>query len=137
MISALNKATGEVIELPAETLGEVTQTWQTVQQYDTAITALKEQLKKKVRELADQEQIEEVNNTIFRVTSVQRMTYDKSVLRRLLDEDTLDVFLEVKKTAVDNYLKENIDDLRDVATEIRSSMVASGDPYEVIKLEKL
>ena len=137
MISALNKATGEVIELPADTLEEVTQAWQTVQQYDKAITALKEQLKKKVRELADQEQIEEVNNTIFRVTSVQRMTYDKSVLRRLLDEDTLDVFLEVKKTAVDNYLKENIDDLRDVATEIRSSMVASGDPYEVIKLEKL
>ena len=138
MITATNKATGEVIELPSETLEEVVSAWQVAQEYEKAAKALKDQLKKLVPKYVDHtNRSEEIGNVRFNVNSIQRMTYDKSVLRSTLDEDTFDVLLKVDKPAVDKYLKENLVELGEASTIIRQAMVADGQPYEVIKLEKL
>lgn len=137
-INAVNKATGEVIELEVANLEDLVKAWKIVQHYDKAAKALKEQLKSIVPEFVnDSGQSEEIDNAMFKVSSVQRMTYDKSILRDVLDEDTYDLFMKPDKKAIDDYLKENIDSLGEDATKLRKGMVADGNPYEVIKLEKL
>lgn len=74
---------------------------------------------------------------VVRVSHVQRMEYDKATLRVLLDEDVFDVLTKVDKTAVDKYIRDNLDDLGDIATKLRDSMMPSGKPYAVVKLEKI
>lgn len=138
MITAINKHTGEVVELPADTFQEVVTAWQIAKEYEKVSEALKTQLKKLVPEYIDQTgKSEEHNGYMFRVSNVQRMTYDKAVLRQYLDEDVLDLFLQPKKSAVDNYIKENLEQLGETAGILRKSMVEDGKPYQVIKLEKL
>lgn len=71
-----------------------------------------------------------------RISHVQRMEYDKATLRALLDEDVFDVLTKVDKTAVDKYIRDNLEDLGDVASQLRDSMMPCGKPYAVVKLEK-
>jgi hypothetical protein len=138
MIKAINEATGEVIELPTNTLEEVVNAWQIAQQYDKAATSLKDQLKELVpKYLSDNGRSDEVSNYQFKSNTVQRMTYDKTVLRQQLDEDVFDLMMKPDKQAVDKYLKENIEVLGDASTVIRQAMITDGKPYQVIKLEKL
>lgn len=138
MITAVNKGTGEVIELPADTLEQVVEAWKIAQEYDKAAKALKDQLKLIVPEfIENNNRSPEVGNVQFKINSVQRMTYDKSVLRQNLDEDTFDVMMKPDKPAIDKYLKENLEELGEASHIIRAAMVADGKPYEVIKLEKL
>lgn len=137
MIKATNKATGEVIELEVDNLEKVVSAWRVAQEYEKTAKALKDQLKKIVpKYVSDNGNSEEVSNHVFKINTIQRMTYDKSVVRSVLDPDTFDVLTKVDKTAVDNYLKENIETLGEVASTIRQSMIPDGKPYEVIKLEK-
>jgi hypothetical protein len=137
-VLATNKISGEVIELEVKDLASLIEAWRVAQEYAKTADKLKDQLKQLVPNFTDHTgQSEEYNGYKFRISNVQRMTYDKSKLRELLDEDTLDLFLEPNKTAIDNYLKENLEELGDISTEIRQSMVETGKPYEVIKLEKL
>jgi hypothetical protein len=137
-ITATNKATGEVIELDASTPEQIVQAWQTAQQYSKAADALKDQLKKLVPDLVGSRGISEpIGNCQFRITSVQRMTYDKSVMREVLDADTFDLMLKPDKTAIDRFLKENLEILGDASTALRTSMIAEGNPYQIIKLEVL
>lgn len=137
-ITATNKATGEVVELDADTLDQVMGAWRIAQEYEKTAKALKDQLKKIVPSyIVDNNRSTEANNFVFKVSSIQRMTYDKSALREALDEDTFDVLMKPDKPAIDKYLKENIDSLGEISTIIRKSMVADGKPYELIKLEKL
>lgn len=137
MITATNKATGEVIELEADTLESLMNAWRVAQEYEKTAKTLKDQLKKLVPKYVSDGKSDEKDNFVFRVSSVQRMNYDKSVLRDTLDEDTYDVFMKPDKIAIDRYLKENAESLGEISTIIRKSMVADGQPYEVIKLERL
>lgn len=137
-ISATNKATGEVVELQAGTPEQIVEAWRVAQEYDKTATALKDQLKRLVPDIVGPRGVSEpIGIYQFRVSSIQRMTYDKSVLREVLDEDTLDLFLKPDKPAIDKYLKENLEELGDASTRIRQSMVADGNPYQTIRLEKL
>lgn len=137
MITATNQSTGEVVELPDGSLEELIASWQVAQQYAKLADRLKDQLKTKVEKYVDDGKSPEVSGYQFKVSSVQRMTYDKAILRQNLDEDTFDVLMQPDKTAVDRYLKENLDDLGERSTIIRQSMTPVGTPYQVIKLEKL
>lgn len=138
LIKAVNKATGEVIELSAGTQEEIVTAWNIAREYEKAATALKDQLKKLVPEIVNTNGTsDDINGYMFRVSFVQRYDYDKAVMRQVLDEDVFDLLLKPDKSAVDKYLKENIDDLGDVSVRLRNSMVESGKPYQVIKLEKL
>lgn len=137
-ISATNKATGEVIDLPAGTPEEIVTAWKVAQQYSKAAEELKEQLKQIVPSLVDARgQSEVINGYAFRVNAVQRNTYDKAVMREVLDADVFDVLLMPDKGAVDKYLKENLETLGDASTKLRTSMIDMGTPYQIIKLERV
>lgn len=137
-ITATNKATGELVELPADTPAQIVEAWRIAQEYVKTAETLKGQLKMLVpRLVGDKDVSEPVNGFMFRVSYIQRMTYDKAVMREVLDPDVFDVLLEPNKTAVDNYLKENLETLGDVSTQLRKSMLETGKPYQVIKLEKV
>lgn len=137
-IQATNKATGEIIELDANTPEQIVAAWRTAQEYAKAADSIKDQLKKIVPTIvAGDGKSEEINGYMFRVSAVQRYNYDKSVMRRVLDEDVFDILMKPDKTATDKYLKEHLMELGDASTELRNSMLAEGNPYQVIKLEKL
>lgn len=137
-ITATNKATGEIVELPANTPQEIVDAWRIAQEYDKTATALKNQLKMVVPELINEKGVSEpVGAYQFRVSSIQRKTYDKSVMREVLDADTFDTLLVPDKPLIDRYLKENLETLGDVSTQLRTSMVDAGAPYSVTKLEKI
>lgn len=137
-ITATNKATGEVIELPADNPEQIVAAWRIAQEYAKASDALKDQLKKLVPAMVGNNGMSEpVGNYAFRVSNVQRFTYNKATMRELLDEDLFDTLLKPDKPAIDKYLKENLEALGDVSTQLRQSMLPDGNPYQVIKLEKL
>jgi len=137
-IQAVNRATGEVIDLPANTPEEIVQAWNIAKESDSVATAPQDQLKKLVPNLVNEQGVsDEVNGYVFRVSNVQRKTYDKAVLRQQLDEDTFDLFMKPDKTAIDKYLRENLEDLGEASTIIRNAMIDDGKPYQVIKLEKV
>lgn len=137
-ITATNKATGEVIELPADTAEQIVEAWRVAQEYVKAADALKAQLKQLVPSLVGDRGVSEpIGNFQFRVSFVQRKNYDKAVMRQVLDADTFDLLLKPDKPAIDTFLKEHLEELGDASTALRQSMVDEGKPYEVIKLEKL
>lgn len=138
MISAINKHTGEVVELETDNFEQVINAWKIAKEYEKVSDALKAQLKELVPNyVSDRGVSEELNGYMFRVNTVQRRNYDKSVMREVFDPDTFDVLVKPDKKAVDEYLKENIETMGDNATELRKSMVNDGKPYEVIRLERL
>lgn len=137
-ITATNQATGEVIELDANNLDQIVEAWRIAQEYDNAATALKDQLKKLVPEMVNNQGVSEpVGDYMFRVSNVQRQNYDKSVMREVLDADTFDLLLKPDKPAIDTYIKENLDNLGEASTVLRGAMVSEGQPYQVIRLEKI
>jgi hypothetical protein len=138
MITATNKVTGEVVELPTDTDEQIVSAWNIAREYERFASVLKDQLKGLVPNLVDHKGISQpINGYMFRVSNIQRYNYDKSVLRQQLDEDTLDLFLVPDKTAIDKYLKENLEQLSEASTVIRNAMIPTGKPYQVIKLERL
>jgi len=136
-VTATNKVTGEVIELEVGNLEQLIQAWEVASEYAKTADRLKTKLKEIVPAYVETNVSEEINGRQFRVSSVQRMNYDKSVLREHLDEDTFDVLMKPDKSAIDNYIKENLEELGERSTAIRQAMIPDGKPYEVIKLEKL
>lgn len=138
IVKAINQATGEVMEVEAGSLVELVSAWNQVSETEKACKRLKDQLKKLVSQYVDSKGTSDLQDGfMFRVSNVQRMTYDKAVLREQLDEDTVDLLLKPDKTAVDAYLKENLSDLGEASTVIRKSMIPDGSPYTVIKLERI
>jgi len=136
MITATNKHTGEVITLDVDTPEKMVQAWLIAQEYAKTADTLKDQLKKLVPKFVD-DVSEPINGYVFRVSNIQRMNYDKSMLREVIDEDTLDVLLKPDKPAIDKYLKENLETLGTGSTMLRQSMIPEGKPYQVIRLERL
>lgn len=138
MITATNKHTGEIIQLPVNTPEEVVRAWQIAQEYGKTAETLKTQLKSLVTKFVeDNGTSEPINGFMFRVSNVQRMNYDKSKLREVLDEDVYDLMVKPDKTKIDKYLKENLESLGSASTELRQAMIPEGKPYEIIKLERL
>lgn len=134
-ITATNKATGEIIDLPADTPQQIVDAWRVAQEYVKTADKLKDQLKKLVPAIVGPSGISEpIGNYAFRISHIQRYQYDKAIMRRVLDEDVFDILLKPDKPAVDKYLKEN---LEPASTELRTTMIADGLPYPVIKLEKI
>jgi len=137
-VQAINKITGEVAEFEVSDLSSLMSAYAAAQEYEKVATSLKNQLKKVLPKYLDEFGRSEVlNGRQFKTTTVQRMTYDKAVLRQVLDEDTYDQFMKPEKTKIDKYLAENLEHLGDVSTKLRQAMIADGTPYSVTKLEKL
>lgn len=138
VIQATNKFTGEVIEMPADTLNAVASAWKLAQEYERVAISLKDQLKKIVPTLVNTDgKSEPTGNYMFRVSNIQRMNYDKALLRDSLDPDLYDVLVIPNKVAVDQYIKEHLEELGEVSTALRKGMIPQGQPYQVIKLERI
>jgi hypothetical protein len=130
-----NYTTGEIIEIPSETQEQIMESLleinQTIKLWESAYKKLKGIAEKKI------DHGFEHNGYKFYSNVIQRQTYDMNKLREVFDEDELWNFMELKKTAVDNYIKDHLDDLGEKATMLRKSMIESGNPYSITKLEKL
>lgn len=138
MITATNKITGEVIELPDSNYAETIQAWRMAQEFERIGKLIKDQLKESVGKYIDVfGKGEAVDGYKFNQTIVQRKTYDKSIMKELLDQDLYDILVIPDKTMVDNYIKENLESLGDVSTTLRETMLNVGKPYEIIRLERV
>lgn len=133
------KLTGEIVEFNPKTETELIEAYRLCSEIIKAYEAAK----KKLAAYADpyigpQGTSEPVNGFMWRHMSVQRSNYDKSILREVIqDEDTLDLLLVPDKKAVDEYLKEHVEELGSGSTLLRKTMVPTGNPYSVTKLEKV
>lgn len=136
-MKVVNKLTGEVYELNTDTPEDIRESWQLVSEAIKTLEAAKDKLKPMVQAILDDSGQYDFGDYIFKLIPVQRMNYDKSVMRQVLDEDTLDLLLMPDKTAIDNYLKENIETLGDASTQLRNTMVAVGRPYSQLRLERV
>jgi hypothetical protein len=132
------KITGEILEFNASNLAEILETWRVASEYIKAYEKVKDRLKLVIEPFLNDRGQAEINGFLFRESIIQRMTYDKSVLRDAFDDqDLLDMFLDVSKTKVDNYLKENLAELGELSTVLRKSMIPVGRPYKTLRVEKL
>jgi len=132
------KSTGEVFELQVNDLSTLMLAYTVAQDYEKASKVLKAQLKGELEKyLNDNGRSEELNGKMFKRISIQRMNYDKAVLREVLDEDTYDLFMKPEKTKIDKYIAENLETLGDTSTKLRQAMVEEGVRYSQVKLEKL
>lgn len=133
MNSITDRLTGLVYDV--ETDEDVIESMILINDQIKALDEVKKQLRDIIleRELSGKEH----NGRLVRISSVQRMSYDKSLLRQLLDEDTYDVLVKPDKTSVDKYLKENLETLGDVSTQLRKGMIPEGNPYTIVKIEKV
>lgn len=136
-ITATNQHTGEIVDLQVKDYDSLVIAWQIASEYEKVSKRLKDELKKVVPSYIENKVVGLEDKYAFKISSVQRMTYDKSILRENLDEDTYDLFMRPDKTAIDKYLKENVGSLGELSTKLRQTMLPDGKPYEVIKLEKL
>ena len=138
IITAVNKHTGEVVELKADTFEELVVAWQIAKEYEKVSEALKKQLKELVPNYINDKGVsEEYKGHMFRVSNIQRKTFDKAVMREVLDEDTYDQFLKPDVTNLKKFIKDNLETLGDASTKLSKSMIPDGKPYQTIKLEKL
>jgi hypothetical protein len=137
-ISAVNKATGEIIKLDANTPEQIVSAWRIAQEYVKTAEVLRDQLKRLVPSLVTEKGTSEpIGNFQFRISNVQRMNYDKAIMRNIFDEDTFDLLLIPDKPTIDKYIKEHLDELGGNSTKLRENMIELGRPYQIIKLEKL
>lgn len=138
VITAVNKHTGEIVELQAETFEQVVEAWRIAKEYEKVSEALKKQLKELVPSYINDKGVsDEYNGHMFRVSNIQRKTFDKTVMREVLDEDTYDQFLKPDTTSLKLFIKDNLESLGEASTRLTKSMIPDGKPYQVIKLEKL
>lgn len=133
-----NKITGEYVEYELDSLRQIIDAYKSAAEYERIAKKIKETIKKDLDKYLDVHgRSEEFNGYQFKTFTTQRKTYDKSVLREVLDADTYDLFMKPEKTKIDNYIKENIETLKDKSTLLRASMVDDGVPYQSVRLERL
>ena len=138
-MQVVNKWTGEVTELPDKTVEDLIDSWLILTETIKACERAKEQLKNKVLKNLEPNGTLELGGYMFRHSSIQRMNYNKSVMKEVLDEDTVDLFLIPDKTAIDNWLKESVlrGENSEITNELRNSMIPVGKPYTTLRLEKI
>lgn len=136
-MQVVDTLTGEVLEFADSTPEEIKDSWLQISKQIQALERAKDKLKPKVAELLDEFGKYEFEDYMFRQMTVQRRQYDKAVMRGVLDEDTLDLFLVPDKTKVDQYIKEHLEELGEVSTLLRKTMVTVGNPYTTVRLEKV
>ena len=107
-VTATNKASGEYIELPADTSEEIVRAYLVAAEYEKVAKSLKDQVKKLLPTIVDEQgRTPEVDGYVLKRYESQRMTYNKLALREVFDEDELDLFMDVSKGKVDAYIKDN------------------------------
>lgn len=132
-MKVVNKFTGEIYELSTKNPQDIVDSWRLLSELIKAA----ERAKDKLRAAAETLERQDINGYQFVVMNNQLYNYDKTVMRQLLDADTFDSLLVPDKAAVDEYLKENLDTLGKISSELRQTMVPVGSPYQTIRLQKI
>ena len=136
-VTATNRASGEYIELPADTPEEIVRAYLVAAEYEKVSKALKDQVKKLLPSIVDEQGLTpEVDGYVLRKYESQRMTYNKQALRQVFDEDELDLFFTVSKGAVDAYIKQHDID-PDKLAELRAGLEPSGLVTSSFRKEKV
>ncbi len=138
-VTALNKASGEVIELPATTPDEIVNAYRIAQHYEKVAVELKNQLKTLIPTLLDEQgRSEVIDKYQFKRIESQRQTYEKSILYKIFDEDTIDLFTKVQKKAVDDYVKEHREELTNSDLDmLKHGLIPDGNVITSIRLERV
>lgn len=136
--STTNEVTGEIYDADVSTPQQIVDEYRRVNATIDAYEKLKKILQAKATTIVDDRGTFEHNGYQLRVMTVQRQTYDMTVIREVIeDEDTINGFLELSKGKVDRYLKDHLDELGEGSTRLRDTMVEVGRPYQVVRLERL
>jgi len=136
-MEVVNKLTGEVYEIKFGNPSELAESWRLLSETIKACERAKDKLKPHVSKLLATDDTFQVGDYQFRQLITQRQTYDKAIMRQELDADLYDLLVMPNKTEVDKYIRDNLTDLGDSATKLRKSMIAVGEPYITIRLEKM
>lgn len=129
--------TGEVLSFTASTPPELVEALVQINAYIKAYKLLKKKLEQTAFDLADTNgQLEHKGYRVY-CQSIQKMTYDKSVMRQVFDEDTLDLFLTPAKGKIDKYIAEHLEEYGEKSTLLRDTMIANGDPHSSVRVIKL
>lgn len=136
-VTATNKASGEYIELPADSPDEIVRAYLIAAEYEKVAKTLKDQVKKLLPDIIDEQGLTpEVDGFVLRKYESQRMTYNKQALRQVFDEDELDLFFTVSKGAVDAYLKQHEID-PDQLAELKAGLEPAGSVTSSFRKEKV
>lgn len=138
MITATNPFTGEIIELADTTSEDIEKAYDFIKTFEKTLKELNEQLKHTIAKRAVDD-LYQTPNGRFKSLVIQRQTYDKGLIRPLVDEDVFDTFTVIKKSLVDSYLaeqvfKQTITD--EEAKAFKAALIPDGKPYEQIKFER-
>lgn len=136
MVSVTNHLTGEVYDFETDSPEALRDSWKQISETIKTLKIARDKLKPMVSELITERGTYEFDDCLFRQSSVQRMNYDKSVMREVLDADMFDELLIPDKSRIDDWLKENAEKLGEVSTVLRKNMIAVGQPYTTIRLER-
>lgn len=141
MRNIVNTFTGEIYDLRDKTPKDLLESWRILTETIKACERGKEKLRPKVEAILDEYDRYDFGDYRFVRTFNQRKNYDKAVMRQVLDEDTLDLFLVPDKPRLDAWCKELVQDENEqayqIVTKLRNSLVAVGEPYTAIRLEKV
>lgn len=136
MITITNKITGELVDFPSLTIYDLVNTWQQAQEYEAMGKRLKDKLKPLLDKYLPEDGELKAGDYLFRKYTAQSMTYNKAALRKVFDEDTLDLFTTVSRKAVTDYIKKNKLDYEQLAA-LEDGLEPAGKAYTAIKLEKI
>lgn len=138
MLTITNKITGEVYDLPDDTPQGLKDSWLLLTNTIKAMEQAREKLKPKVINILNERGQYDFGDYVFKQVSVQRRTYDKAIMRRVLDQDLYDLMLKPDKKLIDEYLKDNLEvpAVGQISTELRATMLDDGEPYNKLYLEK-
>lgn len=141
-VSVVNKLTGEVYDFDLKTPEDVMDAWEMCSEIIKAFERAKDKMKLLVPEFVDEKGTYEANGKMFRFSSIQRMNYDSSAIRDLIDDEDLKSMMFVpKKTFIDNWIKEGIEKgdptVLEISTPLRESMVPDGPRYNQVRLERV
>ena len=136
-VTAINKGSGEQIELPADTPEDIVNAYRIAAEYEKVAKSLKDQLKKLLPNVLDEQgRSPEVNGYIIKRYESQRMNYNPMALYNVFDEDTVNLFMKPQKGLVDKYLKENQLD-PDQLAELKRGLEPDGPVINSVRLERL
>lgn len=126
----VNKFTGEEREFKDSAPSEIVASWQLIDSEMKMLEEAKRALRDKVIE---HNLTSPIGPMQFKVIQVQRKNYDKSVMREVMDEDTVDLFLVPNKVELDKYVKA-LPKLDEQRVKLTHSMIDEGEPYTQVKL---
>lgn len=137
-VKATNKVTGELIDLPATSFEEIVMAYRFAKEYEKTADNLKNQLKILIPKLLDENGRSPISldGYQFKQTESQRTNYNKFALKQVFDEDIIDLFLEVSKSKVDKYIKEN-KLTPDQLIELKKGLEPNGLIIKTTRLDKI